>query len=46
MSKDNVMFQFLQALSRMDCVSGSELSDVKQEEGRLLLTDVKSEQVR
>jgi hypothetical protein len=37
---------FLQALSRMDCVSGCELSDVKQEEDPLLVTDVKSEQVR
>ena len=46
MSKDNVMFQFLQALSRMDCVSGSVLTDVKQVEDPLLVTEVKSEQVR
>ena len=37
---------FLQVLSRMDCVSGSKLSDVKQEEDPLLVTEVKSEQVR
>ena len=37
---------FLQALSRMDCVSGSRLSVVKQEEDPLLVTDVKFEQVR
>ena len=36
----------LQALSRMVCVAGSELSDVKQEEDPLSVTDIKSEQVR
>ena len=40
------MFQFFQALSRMECFSGSELSDIKEEEDPLLVTDVKSEQVR
>ena len=37
---------FLQVLSSMDCVSDSKLSDVKQEEDPLLVTEVKSEQVR
>ena len=37
---------FSQALSRLDCVSGSKLGDVKQEKDPLLVTDVKSEQVR